>query len=519
MSVPYEGDSNTTGTPGLTGTNSGVSFVGGIGVSGKCTSPSGLGVSGVCVAPSALSLPTGLGLGGLPVFRGAGVLGSTNATAVSGVGGLSDSGQGVYGPSSSSSGVYGTSTDFDAVVGETNSNAHAGVTGRNLTTGAAGGVGVYGTGGQYAGKFDGALLVNGAATTGTLTVNGAANVTGVTGTLTALTVNVANMAAGTIAIAAFGGDIGVSAAGNTIGIRAESQTLQGGTGVFGYGTTSPSAPENGGIGVYGFGGAFGVAGLVNNPTAPPPPGPVTVSTEFRGMAGVYGECRASVQGSWSQAGVKGYSTGAGGAGVSGTGGGDSLCGVLAYAQNGIGILAGSGAATNPIAGRFEGGVQITGTLTKSAGGFRIDHPLNPEDQYLQHSFVESPDMMNVYCGTAVLDDGGEAEVKLPDWFEALNREFRYQLTCVGKFVPVFISKEIAHNKFGIAGGAAGIKVCWQVTGVRHDAYAEQHRLAVEIDKDTDVGAAQFYARRPRESSILNRYRDTRNDIEVPAGRH
>jgi hypothetical protein len=51
---------------------------------------------------------------------------------------------------------------------------------------------------------------------------------------------------------------------------------------------------------------------------------------------------------------------------------------------------------------------------------------------------------------------------------------------------VFISKEIAHNKFVIAGGAPGIKVCWQVTGVRHDAYAEQHRLAVEIDKDADA---------------------------------
>jgi hypothetical protein len=160
---------------------------------------------------------------------------------------------------------------------------------------------------------------------------------------------------------------------------------------------------------------------------------------------------------------------------------------------GVHGVARSSTAGLGLAGHFNGNVTVTagdvaigGTLTKSAGGFRIDHPLYPEDQYLQHSFVESPEMMNVYCGKAVLDDAGEAEVKLPDWFEALNRDFRYQLTCVGKFAPVFISKEIAHNKFVIAGGAPGIKVCWQVTGVRHDAYAEQHRLAVEIDKDADA---------------------------------
>ena len=33
---------------------------------------------------------------------------------------------------------YGNSIGFDAVVGETSSEAHAGVTGRNLTTGGAG---------------------------------------------------------------------------------------------------------------------------------------------------------------------------------------------------------------------------------------------------------------------------------------------------------------------------------------------------------------------------------------------
>src|SRR6478736_942981 len=42
-------------------------------------------------------------------------------------------------------------------------------------------------------------------------------------------------------------------------------------------------------------------------------------------------------------------------------------------------------------------------ISKLSGQFRIDHPLDPLHKYLQHSFVESPDMKNVYDGITVLD--------------------------------------------------------------------------------------------------------------------
>jgi hypothetical protein len=67
---------------------------------------------------------------------------------------------------------------------------------------------------------------------------------------------------------------------------------------------------------------------------------------------------------------------------------------------------------------------VTGTLTRSGGSFKIDHPLDPENRYLQHSFVESPDMMNIYNGNAELDDQGRATVVLPEYFETLNGDFR-----------------------------------------------------------------------------------------------
>jgi len=132
------------------------------------------------------------------------------------------------------------------------------------------------------------------------------------------------------------------------------------------------------------------------------------------------------------------------------------------------------------AGYFNGTVEVTGHLSKPAGSFKIDHPLDPENQYLYHSFVESPDMMNIYNGNAILDSQGEALIQLPDWFEALNRDFRYQLTAIGAPGPdLYIAVEVKEGRFQIAGGEPGLKVSWQVTGVRQDPYAEAHPIQVE----------------------------------------
>lgn len=121
-------------------------------------------------------------------------------------------------------------------------------------------------------------------------------------------------------------------------------------------------------------------------------------------------------------------------------------------------------------------LNVNGTLYKSGGSFKIDHPLDPAHQYLSHSFVESPDMLNVYNGNVTLDAQGEATVELPDYFEALNRDFRYQLTSLGAFQPVFVQQEVHNRRFRIAGGQPGGRVSWQVTGIRHDKWADQNRI-------------------------------------------
>jgi hypothetical protein len=151
---------------------------------------------------------------------------------------------------------------------------------------------------------------------------------------------------------------------------------------------------------------------------------------------------------------------------------------------GIGVHAGG----TSLAGLFEGKVTILGTLEKSAGSFKIDHPLDPANKYLSHSFVESPDMMNIYNGNVVTDEAGYSTVELPDWFEALNGDYRYQLTVIGggtEWAQARIAQEVERNAFVIQTSAPGVKVSWQVTGIRHDAYAEAHRIPVEETKPED----------------------------------
>ncbi len=162
-------------------------------------------------------------------------------------------------------------------------------------------------------------------------------------------------------------------------------------------------------------------------------------------------------------------------------------GVFGHAESDSGTVYavyGEAGTTSGIAyaGYFIGNVAVSGTLSKGAGSFKIDHPLDPANKYLYHSFVESPDMMNVYNGNVTTDAKGEATVSLPDWFEALNSDFRYQLTAIGSFAQAIVKSKVRSNRFVIATSEPEVEVSWQVTGIRHDAYAEAHRIQVEVAK-------------------------------------
>jgi hypothetical protein len=170
-------------------------------------------------------------------------------------------------------------------------------------------------------------------------------------------------------------------------------------------------------------------------------------------------------------------------------------GVRSLAYDGAtayGIYATASSASTNWAGYFSGNVNVTGTLSKGGGAFRIDHPLDPENKYLQHSFVESPDMMNVYNGNVTTDAGGTAAVTLPDYFETLNGDFRYQLTVIGQFAQAIIANEIANGQFVIKTDKPNVKVSWQVTGIRQDKWANANRIQVEVNKNTEERGKYLY---------------------------
>jgi hypothetical protein len=206
------------------------------------------------------------------------------------------------------------------------------------------------------------------------------------------------------------------------------------------------------------GATFGVAGDSASDTGR---GIMGITTGANGV-GVWGE---------------GFSTGSGEDGVVGVANGTGVAVAAFNTSDGDALFAD---ANTGFAGVFIGDVDVIGNLSKSGGSFKIDHPLDPANKFLYHSFVESPDMMNIYNGVADLDGKGEAVVKMPDWFETLNKDFRYQLTSIGAPGPdLYIAEEMSGNQFKIGGGKPEARVSWQVTGVRHDAWANAHRIPVE----------------------------------------
>ena len=195
--------------------------------------------------------------------------------------------------------------------------------------------------------------------------------------------------------------------------------------------------------------------------------PLPAAGEFCGTNGVVGAS------SGHGTGVYGYS--------------ESGSAVYGWSENGTGVYGRGDGGFYAVCSDGDAGVSgtlnVTGSVIKAGGSFRIDHPLDPANKFLYHSFVESPDMLNVYSGTVALDTKGKATVTLPDWCEALNRDFRYQLTAIGQAAPnLHVGSEVRDNRFSIAGGAAGQKVSWLLTGIRKDAWAEAHRIPVEEDK-------------------------------------
>lgn len=345
-----------------------------------------------------------------------------------------------------------------------------------------------------------------------ITTSSAAGVYGVshgTGPALKAYTDAATWAATVDNVSADGGGLFANVTGdNAVALRGNA-TGSSNVGVVGYSTT--------GTGVGGWAtedGLVGVAGYVE----------AQFGTAVFGYAvgvrtsGVHGETDGN-----GQYGVEGRCPGILGAGVYGTAQGDLGIGVLGEADRAEDIIAVLGEAhgadssiSNKLAGVFNGDVGVTGNLSKTAGGFLIDHPLDPANRLLEHSFVESSERKNLYDGIGIANEAGEVAVELPSYFEALNTDIRYQLTALGKPAPeLHIKHELESGRFTIGGAASGQRISWQVTGNRKDAYSLARPLIVEREKNERERGRFRHPElhgAPREQAILFRPRNSTRRI-------
>jgi hypothetical protein len=341
---------------------------------------------------------------------------------------------GAGGSASTGISATGITNGVNALATASTTNAAA-VSGTESATSGA----VFGVAGFTNSQTDGAAGVGGEANATTGQVYGVGGITNSTSELAAGVAGQANSTTGQV-YGVFGvtnsttSDLAAGVAGLS------NATTGAAVGVLG------ATQNSGGVGVKGLGTTGGVGVLGANRVCSG--GTCTITT---GTAGS-------------------FSTGAGGTLLLGTSGSSTTTQTTQFSVDSSGN------------GFFAGNLNVTGKVSKGSGSFKIDDPLDPANKYLSHSFVESPDMMNVYNGNVMTDKLGRAVVELPEYFEVLNRDFRYQLTVVGQFAQAIVAKEIANNRFVIRTSKPGVKVSWQVTGIRQDAYANANRIPVEEDK-------------------------------------
>ncbi|MGA7304554.1 MAG: hypothetical protein WBW88_06750 [Rhodothermales bacterium] len=453
----------------IAGTAFAVNNIGsGYGIRGQSYWESGRGLEGFASA----FLGQNYGVYGLSSSAaGTGVYGVANTTVAT------DPNYGVYGKSYSNTGigVYGTAPML-GVYGEATADVYNAYGIKGVSSGA--GLAIYGLSSGTNGAIYGHNTGTGEA--GHFEINNTGNgsnalfaFTNGTGRAGYAQINNAGNSANALEATTNGSGYGLKAHGGPFGVRADAATSFGvgvsgetatttGIGVRGLATASTGATygvlgqsdSNDGHGVHAIGGYRGVhaettaSGTMNDPSA-----------------AIYAK---ALDGSDSQSALAGLFDGR------------VQINRLLYVD-----------ANSQISGHLtvEGDIYTFGDLDVSGTkNFRIDHPLDPANRYLYHFAMESDEVLNVYSGNVTTDEEGYASVTLPDWFEAINKDYRYQLTVVGTFAQAIIAEKIHNNRFVIETNEPSVEVSWQVTAMRSDSYMRAHPPVVEEAKpDNEKG--------------------------------
>lgn len=458
---------------------------------------------------------------------GHGVAGSTSGNSTAGVWGSNlGSGYGVRGTSSTGIGLYGVtnSTDFSVagVRGEAASSSGQTIGVEGISINSPIGTGVVGSGRATGGYFQ-ATESDGTGVYGVATATSGFNY-GVRGESASSTIGrgVYGYATATSGIT-YGGYFrsdspeGKGAFGHATASTGEAYGLFGrsdsyyGRGLYGYATNaggptygvygrsdSPDGYALAGYATATSGDATGVFGQSYSPNGKGVWGYATASdgVNYGGWFASYSPYGYGVYGwnttsSGNAVGVYGKSNSSEGFGVWGDskyigvlGGTTSGTGVYGYATAESGRTDGvyGTAASDGGYGVYSGG-RFAASGTKS---FQMDHPLQPETHYLSHFCTEGPDPYNAYSGNIATDAQGLAVVQMPEYFEDINRDFRYQLTCIGQFAQAIVAEEVKNNRFTIKTDVPNVKVSWRVEAVRNDLWVQRYGYRAEQEKESEI---------------------------------
>ncbi len=307
----------------------------------------------------------------------------------------------------------------------------------------------------------------------------------------------------------------IATTGQPYGIYGRNQSAGGGAGVLGESTATTGSTygvhgrvsSSSGTGVFGeatasTGNTYGVVGRVSSSSGIAVFGDATATTGNT-HAGLFQNASSSGIGAYGYAsattginfGLVGRSESPQGRGVVGV--------VEASTGTNYGVLGRTNSSANGWGVFAQGRLGASGTKS-----FQIDHPLMPETHFLNHFCTESPEPLNSYSGNVVTDARGYAVVQLPPYFEAINRDFRYQLTVIDAsddFVLAKVVQKIQNNRFVIRTSKPFVEVSWRVEAVRNDLWIQRYGFQTEPEKPDELKGKYLHPElydQPKERGIF-----------------
>jgi hypothetical protein len=120
---------------------------------------------------------------------------------------------------------------------------------------------------------------------------------------------------------------------------------------------------------------------------------------------------------------------------------------------------------------------VTNSATNKS--FIIDHPKD-ENKYLVHVCLEGPESGVYYRGRGEITNNEYTTIHLPDYVEALAKDFTIQLTPIycDKKIEQLNTSEVENNSFNVYG--ENCKFYWLVQGKRADIEVEPLKQSVNV---------------------------------------